>query len=283
MGVGEIQMRRPRSLERRDAFVLTAHGLSTCGRGVCGCAVGQVSVCDVGPAGRRRLIQLVMQAQHGLASRGLGRPHALAERAGSRVAHIPRAKRAVAEEGRGPLIALLLEALRAHRAEEAVGGQRNMCSARGGRGTAGSQAACDAHAAAAARRCRLRPSSLAARVRGRNGRWARGRQRWLAHRAGHAQHAAARRAALLFDCRHGRKVVVVRVRVRVVAGILMTWQNGDGGVEKRREGAEARECEGRGSKVKGRRSEGGSDRKGRRAALRRGEGARGQQRALERL
>jgi hypothetical protein len=165
----------------------------------------------------------VMQAQHGLATRGLGRPHALAERAGSRVAHIPSAKRAVAEEGRGPLVALLLEALRAHRAEEAVGGQRNMCSARGGRGTAGSQAACDAHAAAAARRCRLRPSSLAARVRGRNRRWARGRQRWLAHGAGHAQHTAARRAALLFDCRHGRKVVVVRV----VAGILMTSQDGD--------------------------------------------------------
>ena len=239
-------MRRPRSLERRDALVLTAHSLSACGRGVCGRAIGQVSVCNVGPAGRRRLIQLVMQAQHGLASRGLGRPHALAERAGSRVAHIPRAERAVAEEGRGPLVALLLEALRAHRAEEAVGGQRNMCSTRGGRGTAGSQAACDAHAGAAARRCRLRPSSLAARVRGRNRRWARGRQRWLAHGAGHAQHAAARRAALLFDCRHGRKVVVVRVRVRVVAGILMTWQNGDGGVEKRREGAA------RGSKVEGR-------------------------------
>ena len=90
---------------------MTAHSLSACGRGVCGCAVGQVSICHVGPAGRRRLIQLVMQAQHGLATRGLGGPHALAERAGSRVAHIPRAEGAVAEEGRGPLVALLLEAL----------------------------------------------------------------------------------------------------------------------------------------------------------------------------
>ena len=151
-----------RSLKRCDAFVPTAHSLSACGRGVGSCAVGHVSVCDVSSAGWRRLIQLVVQAQHRLAAVCLSGPYALAERTGGRVAHGPSVKRAVAEERRGPLIALLLQALRAHGPEEAVGSQWDMRSARGRRGAAGSQATCDAHAATASRCSGLRPSSLAA-------------------------------------------------------------------------------------------------------------------------
>lgn len=50
-----------------------------------------------------------------------------------------RVERAVAEEGRWALIALLLQALRAHGAEEAVGCQWDVGSTRGGgRATLGS-------------------------------------------------------------------------------------------------------------------------------------------------
>src|SRR5690242_12940917 len=130
--------------------------------------------------------------------------------------------RVLAQERSRPLVALLLEALRAHGAEEAVGSQWYMGSARGRRWAAVSQATCDTHAASPSRCCGLRPSSLAARIHSRNGRWARCLQRRLANRAGHTQHAAARRAAFLFDGRHRRGVVVIRV----VAEMVMTSTEG---------------------------------------------------------
>ena len=69
----------------------------------------------------------------------------------------------MAEQRRGALVALLLQALRAHGAKEAVGSEGDMGSAGGGRGTAlVAQAARDADAAASSRRAGLRPSVLAA-------------------------------------------------------------------------------------------------------------------------
>ena len=159
------------------------------------------------------MVELVMEAKCRLAARRLCRAHTLAVRAGDRVAHVVGMERAVAGEGRRPLVALLLETLRTHGTKEAVGSQRHMSPTRG---------RCWAtlsHAASPSRRGGLRPSSLAAGMRGRDRGWARGGQRRLADRAGHAQHAAARRAALLFNRRHGRSVVVVKV----VAEIFMTW------------------------------------------------------------
>jgi hypothetical protein len=216
--VDKVQMLRSRPLERRDALVPTAHSLGSRRRSVRGCAVGHVSVGYVSPAGRRRLLQLMMQAQGWLAAHCLCRANALTVRTGGRVAHIFGVERAVTEERCRSLIALLLEALGAHGSKETVGSQRNMGSTSSCRRAALAQTTCDAHAASPSRRCWLRPSSLAARVRGRDGGRARRWQRRLADWAGHAQHAAARRAALLFNRRHRRSVVVVKV----AAGILMT-------------------------------------------------------------
>lgn len=215
--IGKVQVLRSRPLERRDALIPTAYSLGPCGRSVRGGAVGHVSVCYVGSTGRRRL-QLVMKAQSRLAAHRLCRADALAVRTGSRVAHVVGVERAVAQERPRPLIALLLEALRTHGSEETMGSQRNMGPTRSCCRAALSQATCNAHAASPSRRGWLRPSSLAARVRGRDRRRARRWQRRLADRTGHAQHAAARRAALLFDRRHGRSVVLVKG----VAGIFMT-------------------------------------------------------------
>lgn len=61
----------------------------------------------------------------------------------------------MAEKGRWPLVALLLEPLRAHRPEEAVGSQRNMSSARSCRWATMTQAACHTYAASPSRRCGL--------------------------------------------------------------------------------------------------------------------------------
>lgn len=107
----------------------------------------------------------MMQTEGWLAAHCLCRAHALAIGASSRVAYGLRMQRAMAKEGCWPLVALLLEALRAHGSKEAVGGQRNMGPTRGGRWATLSQAT------SPSRRCWLRPSSLAARMRGCDRGW----------------------------------------------------------------------------------------------------------------
>jgi hypothetical protein len=90
-------------------------------------------------------------------------------------------ERAMAQQRRRTLVALLLEPLRAHGAEKAVRGQRDMRSAgRGSRPALGAQAAryTDAalHAAAASAALVSRPSVLATRMRRRDGGGPRGGQ-----------------------------------------------------------------------------------------------------------
>jgi hypothetical protein len=120
----------PGSLQGSDAFATTTHSLCACGCGVgCG-AVGHVSVGDVSATRRRRLqVQLVVEAQRRGIPDCLCRAYTLAVRTSIRFVCGVFIKRAVFEERRGALVALLLETLGAHGAKEAVGCQRNMGSA----------------------------------------------------------------------------------------------------------------------------------------------------------
>lgn len=130
MNIREIQVLRPGSLQGSDALASTAHCFCARGRGVgCG-AVGHVSIGDVGAARRRRLrVQLVMEAQGwGAVPNCLRRACTLAVRIAARFVCSVGIERAVAEEGIGALVALLLKTLRAHGAKEPVGCQRNMGS-----------------------------------------------------------------------------------------------------------------------------------------------------------
>jgi hypothetical protein len=61
--VCEIKMLRPGALERGYAFAATAHRFGSCRRGIRSGAIRHVSVGNVCAARRRRLVQLVMQAQ----------------------------------------------------------------------------------------------------------------------------------------------------------------------------------------------------------------------------
>lgn len=99
-----------------------------------------------------------------------------------------RVERAVAEEGGRALVALLLQALGAHGAEEAMSCQRDVgATCGGGRATLCSQAAGDTgsaggavHGAASARRRCLRPSAIASGLRAGKRRGPRGRKARLA-------------------------------------------------------------------------------------------------------
>jgi hypothetical protein len=137
MGTCKIEVLGPGSLQGGDAFAATAYRLCTCRRGICCSAVGHVSVGVIGAARRWRLwVVLVVEAQRRGAPDGSRRAGALAVGAAALFVGSLGIERAVAEEGRRSLVALLLEALRAHGAKEAVGGQRHMCSAGSRRGAA---------------------------------------------------------------------------------------------------------------------------------------------------
>lgn len=149
---------------------------------------------------------VVVEAEGGLRDAGgLVGADALAVGISSAVVGGFRVERAVAEEGSRTLVALLLQALRAHGAEEAVGCQRDVGSACSrGRPALCSHTASDAgrgctarQATASSRRGGLRPSLVAARLGGRNGRGSRRRQARLARRPCHAQHAAAGGSAVV--------------------------------------------------------------------------------------
>lgn len=168
-----------------------------------------------------------MQAQ-GRGAHCLCRADALAVGVGRRIVRAFGIEGAVGKQRVGALVALLLQSLRAHGAEEAMRGERDMCSACGRRRSAlGPQAAGDAdaalHTTARAESLCPRPSFLAARMRRPDGRRARGGQAWLSRGARHAQHAAATREALLFGCRHGLEGVAVAVHV---VTSCMTWRKG---------------------------------------------------------
>ena len=228
----EVQVVGAGPLQRRDALAVAAHRLCARGGRVGRGAVGHVPVRDVGAARGRQQVLLVVEAQRGQGAVGVGGAGAGAVVVVVCVVRRVRVERAVAEQRRGALVALLLQPLRAHGAKEAVGGERDMRSA-GGRGRA---AHADA-ASASSRWAGLRPPVLAARVRRRDGRGARRRQAGVACGARHAQHAAARGAALLVGGRHGHGVDVAGG-----AGLptsSMTW---DGG----RSGAAGRSARGRG-------------------------------------
>jgi len=206
----------PWALQRRYALAVAAHRLCAGGSRVGGGAVRHVAVGDVCAARRRRMVVLVVEAQGRGAADGLRGPNALAVRVGRGVVGGFRVQRAGAEQRVGPLVALLLEALRAHGPEEAVGSQRDMGPARRRRRTATRRADAALHAARPAPFC-ARPSVLAARtrVRGCDGRRARGRQACLSRRARHAQHAA------LFGRRHCWSVAVA-VTVAVTGAVVFT-------------------------------------------------------------
>ena len=180
---------------------------------------------------------VVVEAEGGLLdARGLVGADALAVGVSSAVVGGFRVERAVAEEGSRALVALLLQALRAHGAEEAVGGQRDVGSACSrGRAALCPQTAGDAggawaalHSAASSRWSGLRPPLVAARLGGRNGRGPRGRQARLARRPRHAQHAAAGGSAVMRS--GGRERIlcgVVVVEVGAVArGLVVLCDHG---------------------------------------------------------
>jgi hypothetical protein len=241
--VGKVEMLWPWSLQRRDALAAAAHRFGARGRRICRGAVWHVSVGDVGAARGRRVVKLMVlmvQAEGRSAADGSRGSNALAVRGGRSVVRSFRIQRAVAKQRRGALVALLLQALRAHGAEEAMRSQRDMRPARRRRRPAlGAQAARRAEAALHAAEPEVfgaRPAVLAARVRRCNRRGPRGRQARLARGARQTQHAAAARAARLVGSRHGRSVAVaVAVSTNCMTsmagcgcGCGRMWQASDG-------------------------------------------------------
>jgi hypothetical protein len=88
---------------------------------------------------------VVVKAQRRRVSDGVVRPRALSVRVVAQVGRAFRVQGAVTEEGHGPLVALLLQALRAHRTEETMGCERDVGSACSSRRPAlGAHAAGDA-------------------------------------------------------------------------------------------------------------------------------------------
>ena len=120
----------PGRVKRCNAFTLAPYRLSAGGRGVGSGAVGQIAVGDVGAARGWRVVVVVVQAQRVLASDGLGGgADALAVGVSSQVVGAFRVERTVAEERSWALVALLLQPLRAHGPEKAVGRQWDVGSA----------------------------------------------------------------------------------------------------------------------------------------------------------
>lgn len=243
--IGEMEVLGPGSLQRRDALAAAAHRLCSRGRCVRRGAVWHVSVCDVGAArGWRLLVQLFLEAERRGAADGARRADALTIGIAAHFVGGFGVKRAMAQERGRALVALLLEPLRAHGAEEAVGGQGDMRPARGcRRATLWAHTARHADAAlrgaGPSRRSGLRPPVLAARGGSRDGRGPRGRQAGLSCRARHAQDAAAGRAALEVGRRHCRRVGV-GANTRVTNCMTSTEEarcgggSGDAAARKRR-------------------------------------------------
>ena len=232
MDIGKVEMLGSWTLQGRDALTATADRLCPSRCRICRRAIRHVSISDVGATRWWRVVQLVVEAEGRSAADSLRRADALAVRVGSRIVRCFRVERAVAEQRVGALAALLLEALRAHRPEEAMCGQRNVSPARRRRRPAlGAHAARQAdatlHAASSPAGFCPRPSVLAARVRSRNGRRSRRRQARLSSRPRHAEHAAPARVARLVGRRHGQGVAVV-VAVAVVTSCMTSTKEGRG-------------------------------------------------------